>query len=91
MVPVELWVTKRLWTLGATAGQAVTRVDVTADRLAIVLQRLRDDEQWNAFAAALHQHTVRATARISALPQGKVRQAVLDPFGDAVGHRGGVG
>src|SRR5574341_1253416 len=32
MVHVEPWVAKRLGTLGATTGQAVTRVDCTDDR-----------------------------------------------------------
>src|SRR2546428_4771761 len=59
LVHVEPWVAKRLWTLGATTGPAVTRSDVTDDRLASVLRRLRDDMRWAAFAAALNQHTVR--------------------------------
>jgi transposase len=68
MVHVEPWVAKRLWMLGATTGQAVTRVDFTDDRLEIILRRLSDDERWSAFDAALHQHTVRvyalSTARV---------------------------
>src|SRR6266705_6539695 len=68
MVHVEPWVAKRLWTLGATTGQAVTRVDFTDDRLEIVLRRLSNDERWSAFESALNQHTVRAsdlsTARV---------------------------
>src|SRR5499426_1293418 len=59
MVHVEPWVAKRLWTLGTTTGQAVTRVDFTDDRLEIVLRRLSHDERWGAFEAALNQHTVR--------------------------------
>src|SRR6266571_2910679 len=59
MVHVEPWVAKRLWTLGTTTGQMVTRVDFTDDRLESVLRRLRHDERWGAFASALHQHTVR--------------------------------
>ena len=59
MVHVEPWVAKRLWTLGVTAGQAVTRVDFTDDRLEIVLRRLSHDERWGAFESALNQHTVR--------------------------------
>jgi transposase len=59
MVHVEPWVAKRLWTLGVTTGQAVTRVDCTDDRLEIVLRRLSDDERWSAFESALNQHTVR--------------------------------
>ena len=68
MVHVAPWVAKRLWTLGATTGQAVTRVDFTDDRLEIVLRRLSDDERWSAFESALNQHTVRvydlSTARV---------------------------
>src|SRR3989454_49951 len=59
LVHVEPWVAQRLWTLGATSGQAVTRVDFTDDRLEIVLRRLSDDERWSAFESALNQHTVR--------------------------------
>jgi transposase len=59
MVHVEPWVAKRLWTLGVTTGQAITRVDFTDDRLEIVLRRLSHDERWGAFESALNQHTVR--------------------------------
>jgi transposase len=59
LVHVEPWVVQRLWTLGATTGQAVKRVDFTDDRLEIVLRRLSDDTRWAAFEAALNQHTVR--------------------------------
>ena len=59
MVHVEPWVAKRLWTLGTTTGQMVTRVAFTDDRLASVLRRLRHDERWGAFASGLHQHTIR--------------------------------
>jgi len=59
LVHVEPWVAKRLWTLGTTTGQAVTRLDCTDDRLEIVLRCLSDDTRWAAFASALHQHTVR--------------------------------
>jgi transposase len=59
MVHVEPWVAKRLGTLGAMTGQAVTRIDFTDDRLESVLRRLSDDERWSAFEAALNQHTVR--------------------------------
>src|ERR1700730_12180088 len=59
LVHVEPWVAQRLWTLGATTGQAVTRGDFTDDRLEIVLRRLSDDTRWVACASALNQHTVR--------------------------------
>src|SRR6266704_7010138 len=45
---VEPWVATRLWTLGVTTGQAVTRADFTDDRLEIVLRRLSDDTRWAA-------------------------------------------
>jgi transposase len=68
MVHVEPWVSQRLYTLGATTGQPVTRVDFTDDRLEIVLRRLSDDTRWAAFESALNQQTVRvydlATARV---------------------------
>ena len=66
MVHVEPWVAKRLWTLGATTGQAVTRVDCTDDRRENVLRRLRDDERWSAWEAALKQRTVRVYALATA-------------------------
>ena len=59
MVHVEPWVSQRLYTLGATTGQTVTRVDFADDRLEIVLRRLSDDTRWAAFESALNQHTVR--------------------------------
>jgi transposase len=59
LVHVEPWVAKRLWTLRATTGQAVERLDFTDDRLEIVLQRLHDDTRWAAFESALNQHPVR--------------------------------
>ncbi|HSX82604.1 MAG TPA: hypothetical protein VLQ80_29090 [Candidatus Saccharimonadia bacterium] len=59
LVHVEPWVAQRLWTLGATIGPTVKRVDFTDDRLEIVLRRLRDDRRWAAFESALNQHTVR--------------------------------
>src|SRR6476620_7777747 len=52
LVHVEPWVGTRLWTLGATTGQAVKRIDFTDDRLEIVLRRLSDDMRWAAFESA---------------------------------------
>ena len=59
LVHVEPWAANRLWTLRATTGQAVERLDFTDDRLEIVLRCLSDDSRWTAFEAALNQHTVR--------------------------------
>ena len=68
LVHVEPWVAQRLWTLGATTGQAVKRVDFTDDRLESVLRHLSDDTRWAAFESSLNQHTVRvydlSTARV---------------------------
>jgi transposase len=65
---VEPWVHHRLETLRVTTGQAVERLDVTDDRLEIILRQLSDDTQWVAFEAALNQHTVR----VYALPTARV-------------------
>src|SRR6266581_9536575 len=68
LVHVEPWVAQRLWTLGATTGQAGKRVDFTDDRLENVLRHLSDDTRWAAFESSLNQHTVRvydlSTARV---------------------------
>ena len=68
LVHVEPWVGNRLWTLRATTGQAVERLDFTDDRLEIVLHSLHDDTRWTAFESALNRHTVRVyelpTARV---------------------------
>src|SRR3989454_1024775 len=96
LVHVEPWVAKRLWTLGATSGQAVTRVDFTDDRLEIVLRRLSDDERWSAFESALNQHTVRvydlSTDRVhldstSASAYATVSEGGLFQFGHSKDYR----
>src|SRR5258705_5949539 len=96
MVHVEPWVAKRLWTLGGTTGQAVTRVDCTDDRLEIVLRRLSEDTRWAAFEAALNQYTVRvydlSTARVhvdstSASAYATVSEGGLFQFGHSKDHR----
>jgi transposase len=56
---VEPWVGNRLFTLQTVTGQDVTRLDVTDDRLEIVLRRLSDDARWTQFESHLNQHTVR--------------------------------
>ena len=96
LVHVEPWVAQRLWTLGATTGQAVKRVDFTDDRLEIVLRHLRDDTRWAAFASALNQHTVRvydlSTARVhvdstSASAYATVTAGGLFQFGHSKDYR----
>src|SRR5215475_7238716 len=96
MVHVEPWVAKRLWTLGITTGQAVTRVDFTDDRLEIVLRCLSHDERWGAFEAALNQYTVRvydlSTARVhvdstSASAYATVSEGGLFQFGHSKDYR----
>jgi len=96
MVHVEPWVAKRLWTLGGTTGQAVTRVDFTDDRLEIVLRRLSEDTRWAAFESALNQYTVRvydlSTARVhvdstSASVYATVSEGGLFQLGHSKDHR----
>jgi transposase len=96
MVHVEPWVAKRLWTLGVTTGQAVTRVDFTDDRLEVVLRRLSHDERWGAFESALNQHTVRVydllTQRVhvdstSASAYATVSEGGLFQFGHSKDYR----
>jgi transposase len=96
MVHVEPWVSQRLYTLGATTGQTVTRVDFTDDRLEIVLRQLSDDTRWAAFESALNQHTVRvydlATARVhvdstSASGYATVSEGGLFQFGHSKEYR----
>ena len=96
MVHVEPWVAKRLWTLGVTTGQAVTRVDFTDDRLESVLRRLSEDTRWAAFEAALNQYTVRvydlSTARVhvdstSASAYATVSEGGLFQLGHSKDHR----
>ncbi len=96
LVHVEPWVDKRLWTLGATTGRAVTRVDFTDDRLESVLRHLSDDTRWAAFESALNQHTVRvydlATERVhvdstSASAYATVTDGGLFQFGHSKDYR----
>src|SRR5256884_474660 len=96
LVHVEPWVATRLWTLGVTTGQAVTRADFTDDRLEIVLRRLSEDTRWAAFEAALNQYTVRvydlSTARVhvdstSASVSARVSEGALCQFAHAKDHR----
>jgi transposase len=96
LVHVEPWVGNRLWTLRATTGQAVERLDFTDDRLEIVLRSLHDDTRWTAFASALNQHTVRVyelpTARVhvdstSASAYTTVSENGLFQFGHSKDHR----
>jgi transposase len=56
---VRPWAEQRLHTLRAGTGQSVHPLDVSDDRLAIVLAALRDDTRWSAFEGALNQHVRR--------------------------------
>src|SRR3989454_8525738 len=96
LVHVDPWVANRLWTLRATTGQAVTRLDFTDDRLEIVLRCLHDDIRWSAFESALNQHTVRVyelpTARVhvdstSASAYTTVSENGLFQFGHSKDYR----
>jgi len=56
---VAPWAQQRLQTLRACTGQLVHPLDVSDDRLAIVLEALSDDTRWSACEGALNQHALR--------------------------------
>jgi transposase len=56
---VEPWAGKRLHTLRGCPGQPLHPLDVSDDRLAIVLHALSDDARWSTFESALTQRLVR--------------------------------
>jgi transposase len=56
---VEPWAEKRLHTLRGSTGQQLYPLDVSDDRLALVLQALSDDGHWGPFERALTQQLLR--------------------------------
>src|SRR5260370_37534108 len=68
MVHVAPWVAKRLWTLGATTGQAVTRVDFPDDRLEIVLRRLSEAPRPKGGASYGQEGTPQTMPALTLLP-----------------------
>jgi transposase len=96
LVQVDPGVGTRLWTLRTATGQGGARLDLPADRLAIVLWRLSDDTRWSALASAWNQHTVRVydlvTNRVhidstSASAYVSVTEEGLFQFGHSKDHR----
>ncbi len=92
LVPVAPWVAKRLWTRGATTGQAVQRGDGPAERLAIVLRCWRDARPWAACASALHPPTGRGDDRATARgpvesPSARASATVTEGGRCPCGHR----
>jgi transposase len=59
---VEPWAEKRLHTLRGCTSQPLHPLDVSDDRLALVLQALSDDTRWSTFESALTQQLVRVYA-----------------------------
>jgi transposase len=59
---VEPWAEKRLHTLRGCTGQPLHPLDVSDDRLALVLPALSDDAHWSPFASALTQPLIRVYA-----------------------------
>jgi len=53
------WIEQRLHTLRECTGQPVHPLDVSDDRLTIVLEALSDDTCWSAFEGALNQEVLR--------------------------------
>ena len=56
---VQEWVAKRLQTLRALTGQALTELDFTDDRLALCLGKLSQINIWQPIEAHLSRHLVR--------------------------------
>jgi len=56
---VEEWAAGRIETLSGCLGVAVRALDFSDDRLASVLDALREDEAWAAVAASLNRRTLR--------------------------------
>jgi transposase len=59
---VEPWAEKRLHTLRGCTSHPLHPLDVSDDRLALVLQALSDDGRWGTFESALTQQLVRVYA-----------------------------
>ena len=53
------WVEQRLETLQRSSGQAIRALELSDDRLGIVLDLLSDDTRWQGFERSLNQQTVR--------------------------------
>ena len=58
---VEEWAAGRIETLSGCLGGAVRALDCSDDRLASVLDALREDEAWAACAASLNRRTLRVS------------------------------
>jgi transposase len=56
---VRSWAEKRLLTLDETLDATVTALDFTDDRLALLLDRLSEDQAWSAFETALNGRLIR--------------------------------
>ena len=93
---VAPWAQQRLQTLRTCTGQPVHPLDVSDDRLAIVLEALSDDMRWSACEGALNQHALRvydlqpACVRLdstSASGYWSVTEDGLFQFGHSKDHR----
>src|SRR5712691_11276962 len=98
---VEPWANQRLNCLQACLGQEMRSLDFSDDRLALVLDYLSDDEQWQTFERDLGQHLIRvydvhpspdglfqfghSKDHRPDLPQVKVKLSALDPLGLPLG------
>jgi len=56
---VRPWAAKSLESIQGCVGQAVSELDFTDDRLALILMALGDDQRWVKFEAALNARTLR--------------------------------
>jgi transposase len=94
--PVAPWATPRLHTLRTCTGPVVRPLEVGDDRLAPVLEALRDDRRWSALEGARHHHVRRvydlapACVRLestTATGQGTVTEDGWCPCGPSPDHR----
>jgi transposase len=96
MNQLEPWGITRMTTLQGCLGAPVKREDLTDDRLAAVLDDLRDDGRWDALEAALNQRMIRVydlrrqRIRIDATTAKSYLQVTEDglvQFGPSKDHR----
>jgi transposase len=93
---LQPWTEQRLRTLRALAGENLRALDFTDDRLASILDRLADDDEWTAFEVGLGQHTIRVydlepeRVRIDSTTASSFRDVAQDgifQFGFSKDHR----
>jgi transposase len=98
---LEEWVSERKETIGRSLGiEEVERLDFTDDRLGLILEKLSDDESWEANERAVNERIMRVyqmkaeVLRIdttTASSYGSVSEEGLLQFGHSKDHRPDLG